>query len=62
MDDSERDPEPMDKNKLYISSTDTLLGQIIDQTGKDGWSDRPPLFVHTDNDKLLKGVSFPGHF
>ena len=56
----------IDFNKLYICSSDTLGGILIDQGLDGGWNDRPPLFVtKEDDDKLLKGVSsvpFIRHF
>ena len=53
----EGEPVFLDMSKLYISSSDTLRGTPTDQTVADGWNDRPPLFVTTDDDDLLKGVS-----
>ena len=53
----EGEPTFLDMSKLYISSSDTLKGTPTDQTVADGWNDRPPLFVTTDDDDLLKGVS-----
>ena len=53
----EGEPIFLDMSKLYISSSDTLRGTPTDQTVADGWNDRPPLFVTTDDDDLLKGVS-----
>ena len=48
----------LDMSKLYISSSDSLKREPTDQTIPGGWNDRPPLFVTTDNDDLLKGVSW----
>ena len=38
---------------LYISSTDTLRGRLIDQTMPASWNDRPPLFKVEKNEKRL---------
>jgi hypothetical protein len=48
----------LDMSKLYISSSDTLKREPTDQTITRGWNDKPPLFVTTDSDDLLKGVSW----
>jgi hypothetical protein len=53
------DPTPLNFRTLYISSSDTLCGSLIDQKVKEGWNDRPPLFFlvqNEENDLLLKGM------
>jgi hypothetical protein len=56
------DPPPFNFNNLYISSSDTLCGTLVDQKIDRGWNDRPPLFPYStsrragEDENLLKGM------
>lgn len=45
-------------NHLFISSSDVLCGETIDQKLPEGWNDHPPLFGMEDeeSDQLLKAM------
>mmetsp|Transcript_26945 Transcript_26945/g.41283 ORF Transcript_26945/g.41283 Transcript_26945/m.41283 type:complete len:623 (+) Transcript_26945:65-1933(+) len=55
----EPDPEPVQLSGMFIRSSDTLHGTLLDQKIPVGWSDRPPLLYTKDGREthtLLKGV------
>jgi len=50
---------PENPNAVYISSSDTLCGTVVDQQIKPGWNDRHPLFLYTKEEEaeiLLRGM------
>lgn len=51
------DPNPVQLSGMFIRSTDTLCGTVLDQTIPAGWNDRPPMLPTHNHTKLKKTVS-----